>query len=82
MALTVLGVARRISAHEAETIFNDGGTILVSERPETAFVVDHMTNVVTNKHYKWDELVQAIEVWRNRYPNQRFYFVDYEVVEV
>lgn len=82
MALTVLGVARRISAREAKAIFDDGGTILVSERPEKDFVVDHMTNVINNTNYKWDELVTQMEVWRNRYPNQRFYFVDYELMEV
>jgi hypothetical protein len=68
--------AHRVSVDEARQHFEQGGTVLVSERgdKETRVVssssVTHSAQTTT-----WTALLEQVSEWRSRYPNQRFYAV-------
>lgn len=73
----VIATARRVTIHEARRHFDKGGSVLVSERghketqPVTANTATH-NNVTTT----WANLCADVKMWRNRYPDQRFYVVE------
>lgn len=61
---------------EARQHFEAGGAVLVSEYGhETERAVGPMTVVHTRASITWSALVASVRMWRNRYPNQRFYIV-------
>jgi hypothetical protein len=68
--------ATRVHQREAHSAFLAGAQILISEhgheasRPVTSSTVTHSRESIA-----WGELVEMVTMWRNRYPNQRFYVV-------
>jgi hypothetical protein len=73
----VLGVATRVTTAEARRHFRDGGTILVSAYGhETEHPVTSNTTTHTRETTTWEELTGLVEMWRGRYPNQRYYVVE------
>lgn len=73
----VIATARRVTIHEAKRHFDMGGKVLVSERghketlPVTANTTTHSSATTT-----WASLCADVKMWRNRYPDQRFYVVE------
>jgi hypothetical protein len=68
--------AKRVTKHEARRHFESGGRVLVSEyghEPEIA--VHKLTVTHSRETAEWDDLVEMVEMWRARYPNQRYYIV-------
>lgn len=69
-------IAHRVKRHEAKRHFDDGGSVLVSERGHeltvsvSASITTHDSSTIT-----WNELTTSVKMWRNRYPNQRFYII-------
>lgn len=71
--------ATRVTQHEARQHFDAGGAVLVSEHGhESTRPVGPSTTTHTRTTTTWDELVAQVRMWRNRYPNQRFYIVPKE----
>lgn len=68
--------AYRVTQHEAKRRFAEGFEVAVSERGhELSFPVSTMTGTHHRSSTTWAELVAQVRMWRNRYPNQRFYVV-------
>lgn len=66
--------ARRVSTEEARRYFEAGDTVVVSENGHEPVYRMHATTVVhTRETTTWEELSGLVEMWRNRYPNQRYY---------
>jgi hypothetical protein len=69
-------IATRVKFHDAKRHFESGGTVLVSEcGHETTCPVGPMTTTHTRETTTWTELVAQVNMWRGRYPNQRYYIV-------
>lgn len=69
-------IAHRVKRHEARRHFENGGSVLVSERGhELTVSVSASTTTHTNSTTTWDELTASVKMWGNRYPNQRFYII-------
>lgn len=75
---TELGlVARRVKFQEARRHFLDGGRVLVSEHGDRLSIpVTNLTTTHAGDAAAWDELVANVRMWRNRYPNQRYYVIE------
>lgn len=72
-----LGIARRVKFHDARRTFSNGGEVLVSEHGhEAERGVYRDTTTHTRETTTWQELVDGVNMWRNRYPNQRYYIVE------
>lgn len=70
------GIARRVTMHEAKRAFEAGAEVLVSEHGHEAHrFVGRQTTTHHRDRSNWSELVASVRMWRNRYPNQRFYVV-------
>lgn len=68
--------ARRVTTEEARAHFEAGGTVLVSEYGhEASHPVTSSTTTHTRESTTWEELTGLVAMWRNRYPNQRYYLV-------
>ena len=68
--------ATRITVNEARRLFAEGAELLVSERGhEETTPVGRMTTTHSNRTTTWEQLSGMVEMWRNRYPNQRYYVV-------
>jgi hypothetical protein len=68
--------ARRVTKPEAKRHFLAGGTVLVSEYDAgPTCPVTPLSTVHRGGAAEWAELEEAVTMWRNRYPNQRFYTV-------
>lgn len=71
-----LPVAKRVTSSEARRAFDRGARILVSEHGHKAEHVVYPSTVThTRETTTWDELREQVNMWRNRYPNQRYYVV-------
>lgn len=69
-------IAHRVHIREARAAFANGAEILVSERGhETTRNVYPTTTTHTRDTVAWSELVDMVDMWRNRYPDQRYYIV-------
>ena len=75
--MKTMATARRVKLTEAREHFANGGEILVSENGhlETVYV-SGMTTTHSLETTTWDQLLELVTMWRNRYPNQRFFIVD------
>jgi hypothetical protein len=70
-------MARRVKFHDARRHFESGGTVLVSEYGGEPFrVVTSQTTTHSRDTTTWQSLAETVSMWRNRYPNQRFYIVE------
>lgn len=75
---SAIGVAHRATKHNARNAFNRGQTIAISARGhQTSFDVYPTTTVHTNTSTDWASLERQVADWSNRYPNQRFYIIEY-----
>lgn len=71
--------ATRVKQHEAKRHFDAGGSVLVSEwGSEPTQLVSVGSTTHNNQTTTWSSLVEDVRMWRNRYPNQRFYIVPME----
>jgi hypothetical protein len=72
-------MARRVKFHDARRHFAAGGRVMVSEYGSEPFVlVTPSSTTHSSESTTWDELADTVRMWRNRYPNQRFYIVEEE----
>jgi hypothetical protein len=72
----LLSTADRVTQHEAKRHFEAGGTVLVSERGhELTYPIYFDTTFHTRETTSWDRLLELVQEFRGRYPNQRFYVV-------
>lgn len=74
-----IGTAFRIHKRDAAKFFRNGATLAVSDRGLEQFDVYPHTTVHTNRTITWEALTEQVNMWRTRYPNQRFYFITYTV---
>ena len=71
--------AHRVHQSRARTHFAKGGSVLVSEYGHETMKPVHASTTVHNINTtSWDALVTDVRMWRNRYPNQRFYVITEE----
>lgn len=76
---TVIGTARRVHKNEAKAAFENGQSILVSEYGhEATQTVTTWTTTHTRETTTWAELDEQVRMWKGRYPNQRFYIVEFD----
>ena len=77
---TRVGWGERVKFHEARRHFASGGEVLISEdRDQPSIpVFDHSTTH-TKETTTWEALAEAVHMWRNRYPYQRWYIVRRDV---
>lgn len=69
-------IARRVRQHEAKRHFDAGGSVLISEYGhELTCSVYPDSTTHNNKMTTWAELAEVVTMWRNRYPDQRFYII-------
>lgn len=69
-------IATRATMHEAKRHFEAGGAVLVSEYGhEPTQTVTASTTTHDRTRTTWDDLAETVNMWRNRYPNQRFYII-------
>lgn len=69
-----MATARRVTMWEARKVFANGGGVLVSERGHLPTLeVGPLSTVHTRETTTWEALTEQVEMWRGRYPNQRFY---------
>lgn len=74
--MPLLATAQRVTRPEAKRHFDDGGSVLVSEYGDERTCRVHVgTTVHSNQTTTWADLVEQVDMWRNRYPNQRFYVI-------
>lgn len=76
---TPIGTAYRIHKRDAAKFFRNGAILAVSDRGLEQFDVHPSTTVHSNLTITWEVLTELVDTWRNRYPNQRFYFINYNV---
>jgi hypothetical protein len=70
-------MARRVHVQDARAHFEQGGTVVVSERgDQLAFPVGPNTTTHDRTRITWEQLTETVQDWRNRYPRQRFYVVE------
>lgn len=67
--------AVRVTTSEAEKYFEAGRTVLVSEHRDRTMTVGTLSTVHSKETTTWAELDEAVTMWMNRYPNQRFYVI-------
>ncbi|AAN12858.1 hypothetical protein SEA_YEET_208 [Mycobacterium phage Yeet] len=68
--------AVRVTYYEAKRAFENGATIVVSERGhEETLRTSESTTTHTRETTTWEELREQVNMWRGRYPNQRYYVV-------
>lgn len=73
----IIGTARLVKFHDARRAFADGATVLISERNDSPTrPVTRLTTTHNRDSTSWDALTEQVNMWRNGYPNQRFYIVD------
>lgn len=77
MTARKIGTAYRIHKRDAVKFFHNGATLAVSDRGLEEFDVHPSTIVHSNRTITWEALTEQMDTWRNRHPNQRFYFVNY-----
>jgi hypothetical protein len=68
--------AIRVTMHEARRAFDAGRPVLVSEfgrEPTTR--VTRLSMFHTKETTTFEALREQVNMWRNRYPNQRYYVV-------
>lgn len=69
-------VADRVGIYDARRVFELGGRVVVSsDGYRTTLTVTPATTVHTRETTTWPDLVEQVNTWRNRYPNQRYYVV-------
>lgn len=69
-----IGTAHRVKIGEARRHFEAGGAIAVSDQGhEESFGVYPITVTHDKSRTEWQALRAEVAMWRNRYPNQRFY---------
>jgi hypothetical protein len=54
----------------------EGGIVIVSERGADTLEVTESTVTHAGGLEAWNALVDMVDMWRNRYPNQRFYVLE------
>lgn len=72
--------ADRVTYWEAKKHFEAGGKVVVSEYGALSRLpVGKLTVYHTKETIAWEELHAQVRMWRNRYPNQRYYIIKGEV---
>lgn len=77
MTNRTIGTAHRVTTSVAARAFANGQTVAVSANGYAEFPVTALTQVHSNRSTSWHALTTDVHMWRNRYPNQRYYLVDY-----
>jgi hypothetical protein len=73
-----IGTATRVTIWQAKREFNRGGIVLVSEHGHEATRLVYPHTVTHSRDTSdWNALAADVSMWRNRYPNQRYYTVSY-----
>lgn len=69
-------IATRATYGDAKRAFQSGSAVLVSEYGhELTRPVSRDTTVHTRDSITWDKLRAQVNMWRGRYPGQRYYIV-------
>lgn len=69
-------IAFKATRNEARNHFEAGGVVLVSERAYSDTVeVTKFTTTHSRENTTWEQLDGLVEMWRNRYPGQRYFIV-------
>ena len=69
-------IASRVSEREARDHFESGASVLVSEQGHLEELLVGPSTVTHDKsRTTWQALKAQVDMWRNRYPGQRYYII-------